>query len=313
MPFQRPTLLQIIQRAEGDLKTALNIVSILRRSFLAAIARMVAGASHVLHGHMVFISKQIFPDQAEDEFARRWGSIYGIEQNPAEFAQLEIDVTFSAAGTVPALTIWQRTDSVEYVTDADIDALGAGVETGTITAKVAGDAGNHNNGEVVALQSPITNVSGDALVSSTVVEGEDQESIEAYRQRIVDRIQAPPAGGTVEDYKAFAKSVTGVTRVWVLPGYIGEGTVGVSFVEDDDVPIIPDAASVAAVQLAVDLQKPVTANAIVFAPIDNVTDLNISIKPNTVAVRDIQISDWGDKGLGPPWLYWRRHGWSVFC
>ena len=59
-----------------------------------------------------------------------------------------------------------------------------------------------------------------------------------------------------------------------------------SFVEDDDVPIIPDAASVAAVQLAVDLQKPVTANAIVFAPIDNVTDLNISIKPNTVAVRD---------------------------
>ena len=56
MAFQRPSLQDIIDRAEGDLKGALGITTILRRSFLAAIARAIAGVAHVLHGHLVFIS-----------------------------------------------------------------------------------------------------------------------------------------------------------------------------------------------------------------------------------------------------------------
>jgi uncharacterized phage protein gp47/JayE len=287
MAFVRPTLQQIIERVEGDFKGALQIVTILRRSFVKALARAISGTAHVVHGHLVFISKQIFPDQAEVEYLDRWGSIYGLERNAAVYTQLEVEFTVTAALTIVAGTIMQRSDQVEYEIDEDVIASGAGTITGTVSARVAGAAGNITDGSMISFQSPQPNVAGEALVVSTLVEGEDRETDEAYRQRVVDRIQTPPSGGTVSDYKAWALEVSGVTRVWVFPGHLGEGTVGVSFVEDNDTPsIIPDAPEIAAVQANIDLKKPVTADVTVFAPIDNPVDLDISLKPNTLVVRD---------------------------
>lgn len=285
MPFVRPSLQQIIDRVQGDVKGSLGITTILRRSLLSALSRAVAGTGHVLHGHLVFISRQIFPDQAEAEFVERWGSIYGLERKAATFAQLQIDVVFTGAATVPAGTIYQRSDQTTYTVDADIVATAAGTVQGQVTASEAGSTPNLDDGQTLSLQSPIALVETDALVAATASEGEDEETDEAFQQRIVDRIQNPPAGGTVEDYKAFALSVPGVTRAWVFPGYIGPGTVGVSFVEDNDDPIIPGASQVAAVQLAVDEQKPVTADAQVFAPTDNPVDMEISLFPNSAAVQ----------------------------
>jgi len=249
MPFVRPTLQQIIDRVQGDIKGSLGITTILRRSFLSAFSRAVAGASHVLHGHLVFISKQIFPDQSEVEFLERWASIYGLERNPAIFTQLQIDIVFTAAGSVPAGTIYQRSDQTEYSLNATVTATAAGTLQGIVTALVAGANANLDDGQTLSLQSPIASVETDATVDSTTVEGEDEESDELFRQRLVDRIQNPPAGGTVNDYKQFAFTVSGVTRVWVLPGHLGLGTVGVTFVEDDDTPsIIPDAPEIAPVK-----------------------------------------------------------------
>ena len=286
MAFERPTLSALITRVEGDIKGALSISTILRRSFLGAIARAMAGIAHSLHGHMVFISKQIFPDQAEAEFLDRWGSLYGIERTPATAVELEINITFTGAGTIPAGTIYQRVDSSEYELVSEVTAAGAGVETGTIRSSEIGFDYNLEIGDTVSLQSAIANVEGDASVSGVLVEGEDAETDAAYRQRIVSRIQEPPSGGTVEDYKAFALSVSGVSRAWIFPAYRGEGTVDVSFLElDGDLEVIPGAAKVAEVQAAIDAQKPVTANSNVFAPIENAIDFTISITPNTAAVR----------------------------
>lgn len=286
MPFVRPSLQQIIDRVQGDIKGSLGITTILRRSFLAAFSRAIAGASHVLHGHLVFISRQIFPDQAEVEYLERWGSIYGLERTPAVFTQLQIDVTFTGAATVSAGTIFQRSDQVTYTVNADIVATGAGVVQGVITAEVAGSNGNLDDGQTVSLQSPIALVETDATIDSTTVEGEDEENDENFQQRIVDRIQNPPSGGTVADYKLWAIEVAGVTRAWVLPGYLGLGTVGITFVEDNDTPsIIPGTAEVEAVQDNIDLRKPVTADAVVFAPDDNSVDMTISLFPNTAEVQ----------------------------
>lgn len=285
MAFVRPSLREIINRVEGDIKGALGITTILRRSFLSAFSSAVGGTSHTLHGHLNFISRQVFPDQADAEFLDRWGSIYGIERQPATFAEVEIAITFTAAATLPAGTVFQRVDGSEYTLNADVDALAAGTETGVITSETAGSTFNLVSGDIVSLQSAVANISGDAVAGTTTVEGEDTELDPSYRQRIVDRIQQPPAGGTPNDYITFARSVSGVTRAWVFPGHLGEGTVGVSFVQDNDADIIPSAAEVEAVQTAVDLAKPVTANATVFAPDETVVNFSIALKPNTAVVR----------------------------
>lgn len=285
MAFERPTLQQLVDRIRGDIKSSLQITAILRRSFLAAFARALAGASHSMHGHLVFISKQIFPDQAEAEFLVRWASIFNVQRNPATFTTLTIDVTATAAATVPAGSVYQRSDGVQYEVDDDIVATGAGTFQGTITCTETGASGNLDAGEGIELTSPIAGIETTAEVSAIAVEGEDEEDDESLRERLVDRLQNPPSGGTINDYKQWMLAVTGVTRAWVTPGLLGEGTVVCYFVEDGDDPIIPDAAKIAEVQAKVDEERPVTADAYVVAPVARVLDLTILLNPNTVAVQ----------------------------
>jgi len=290
MAFTRPTLQAIVERVKGDMRDALNITSILKRTTEEAFSIAIAGASHVLHGHIRFVSKQLFPDQAETIYLERWAAVYGLQRNAATFANLQIDGTGTDGNTIPAGTLFQRDDATQYSTDAAVTVAG-GVYSVAVTAVVAGANGNLDNGEGVSLVSPISGVNSAATVTATNTEAEDEETDESLRARVLARIRTPPSGGTVTDYLSYALEIPGVTRAWVLPnwtasGYFGEGGVGVSFVEDGEDPIIPSAAKVQEVQDNVNVKKPVTADAVVFAPIANVVDMTINLKPNTQAVRD---------------------------
>lgn len=294
MSFTRPTLTQIRDRVKGDIKSTLGLTTILRRSFLDVIGKIVAGASHTLHGHIQFAKEQLLPDQATDEYLLRWGAIWGISRLDATFTKLNITITGTATTVVPVGTLFQRSDGVQYETEAEVTIGGGGSVAAVLVALEAGSDGNIDDGSTVSLVSAISGVDSDATVDSTDTEGDDQETLTDFRTRLVERIQNPPSGGTVADYVAYAKTVVGVTRVWVLPGHLGEGTVGLTFVEDNEDPIIPDQAKVDEVQDAVSALKPVTADLTTFAPIATPMNPNISLKPNTQAVRDAVTAELDD-------------------
>ena len=300
MAFQRPTLQQIKDRIESDFKSGLGLQTILRRSFLKVIANAFAGVSHTLHGHIQdFAGKQLFIDTADDEFLLRWAEIYGLSQGEATFAEINIEITGAESSVVPAGTLYQRSDGFQYELKDEVTIPASGTIAGVIVATQVNDSengidGNIDDGSTVTLTSPLAGVNSDALVTSTAVEGEDQETIEELRTRLLQRIQNPPSGGTVADYIGFALEVTGVTRAWVLPNNRGPGTVDVTFVEDGEDPIIPSPAKVDEVQDNVDLKKPVTADSIVFAPNDSPLDFEIAIKPNTQDVRDAVTTELAD-------------------
>tara|TARA_R110000803_G_scaffold162194_1_gene225803 strand:+ start:15665 stop:16768 length:1104 start_codon:yes stop_codon:yes gene_type:complete len=285
MPFNRPDLDTLIERVKTDIKGGLGITTVLRRSFISVISRALAGLSHLLFGYLDFISEQVFPDTAEKEFLERWSEIWGVTRNEATFAELNIDIIFTAIGTVPVNTIYQRGDGVQYKLDAEITSVGAETLSGKVIAVIAGDDGNLADAEIISLLSPIANVTSDSAVTSTVVEGEDTESDSSLRSRLTDRLRNPPLGGSANDYIQQTLAVPGVTRAWVLPLNQGPGTVDVTFVEDNDVPIIPDAAKLAEVQAAIDDFKPVTALSVVFAPALAPATLTIEISPNTASVQ----------------------------
>ena len=157
-----------------------------------------------------------------------------------------------------------------------------GTADGIMIALIAGDNGNIDDTSIVSLVSPVAGVETNATVTSTAVEGEDQETIENYRTRVIERIQQPPAGGKATDYISFAKTVTGITRVWVGPNLLGEGTVVTWSVEDDEDPIFLSPAKVLEVQIAVDNLKPISADHTAATPIDTPVDMTIRLKPNSI-------------------------------
>ena len=286
MPFSRPTLDQLIERVKTDIKGGLQVTTILRRSFLGVISRSLAGLSHLLHGYLDWISLQVFPDTAEAEGLARWAAIWGIERKEATFAELNITITGNEGGVIPSNTIYQRGDSVQYHLDAEITIPVSGTIIGKLIAEESGANSNYDVGETISLLSPIANVDSDAIVESIVIDAEDTEDDESLRSRLITRLQLPPLGGSANDYIQWCLEVAGVTRAWVLPQNTGAGTVGVSFVEDGEVDIIPSPAKVSEVDDYIQERKPVTALVTVFAPTPAPMTLTIKLKPNTSEVQD---------------------------
>lgn len=298
MAFVRPTLKEIVDRAKTDLGTRIvGSATVLRRSVIASIATVLGGAIHLTYGFIEYMAKQMFADTAEAEFLERHAAIYGVARNAATFADGPVVFTGSDGTEIPAGTLMQRADEIQYVTDA-IGTISGGTVTVNVTCLTAGETGNLEAGQPLTLVSPISGVTSEGTVDTGgIIGGQDEEDDDGLRERLIAKIQTPPHGGNENDYEQWAKEVTGVTRVWVYPSQYGDGTVGVAFVRDDDTPsIIPSAGEVADVQAYIDARAPVTADVTVWAPTASPLNFTINLDgaSDTAAVKAAIIAELTD-------------------
>ena len=286
MPFARPSLADLIARNAADIEAALpGADARLRRSNLAVLARMHAGAVHGIYGYLDWLARQIMIDTAETVFLDRYAGIWGVLRVPASFAAGTVSVTGTSGVVVPAGSQLQRSAGAGYTTTGD-STIVAGAADVPVAAISAGIAGNADAGTRMAFIAPLAGVNTAAVVAAGgLTQGADRETDAALRGRVLARVQRPPMGGAKSDYEAWALQVAGVTRAWVYPLENGPGSVVVRFVRDNDADLIPDAAEVSAVQHYIDDLRPVTANVSVQAPTAAPLNLTIQLTPNTAAVR----------------------------
>lgn len=288
MPWTRPALQELLDRAQQDYVSRLPLEgAILRRSVVNVLARVQAGAAHMMHGRLEFAARQLFPTSAEAEGVLQWAAIYGLSPNAASFASGTVVLTGTDGSVAPAGTILGRADGQRYELDADA-TIASGTATVAVTALAAGAAGTLTADQPLTFESPITGISSTATVDESTQDGTDQESNENLLVRLLERIAYAPQGGAAADYIAWAKLVAGVTRAWAYPQELGAGTVTVRFVRDGDgsgSAIIPSAGEVEAVQDLIDLVRPATANVTVVAPTAVPRDFTISITPDTPTIR----------------------------
>jgi uncharacterized phage protein gp47/JayE len=286
MPFSRPTLDEIIRRNLADAASRLTgtVGTVLRRSVLGVIMRMLSGASHLLHGHIDWVSRQIIPDTAESEYLNRWANIWGVYRLGGAQSVGTVTVSGTVGSSATAGAILQRADGVQYTIDSTVVIPGGGSITAAVTAVLAGSTGDADNTVSLSFVSPLAGINTTAPVIS-IAGGADVESDDALRARLVARISNPPQGGSESDYEQWALSVAGVTRAWVTPLEMGPGTVTVRFVRDGDASIYPDAGEVAAVEAYIDARRPVTADVYVVAPNNAPLNFTIQISPNNASVQ----------------------------
>jgi uncharacterized phage protein gp47/JayE len=292
MPFARPTLAELIARNDAEIASRLGIGPLLRRSVLGVLSRMIAGASHMLFGYADWTARQVFPETADAENLARHASLFGLERKPAVAATGFVLFTGAAGSTVGTATRLRRADGALYETTAGA-ALGLAGSLVPVRAITPGLAGNSPSLTKLALLSPLSGVASPATVQAPGIEdGIEAESDAELLARLLVRARKPPGGGSAADYERWARDVPGVTRAWVQPQRFGVGTVGVAFaVDDDSTGPIPSAGQVAIVQAAIDELRPVTASAIVYAPLALALDPEIEITPDTPEARvDVEAS-----------------------
>lgn len=307
MTFARPTLSELIERARSDFETRLpGADARLSRSALDVFVRMHAGAAAGLYGYLDFMARQLMPDTAEGEYLARWAAIWGKRRKAAVAARLTVTATGANGSTIPAGTGLQRADGAGFTVLADA-TIAAGTAAVTVEAAAAGLASTTAIGSQLTFTSPVVGVNAQVTVASLDTAGADEEPDDELLARLLDRIQQPPLGGTGNDYVQWALAQAGVTRAWAYGAWLGAGTVGLTFVMDGREDIVPLTGDVEAVQAALDLLRPVTADLTVFAPAIQPIDFTLRAIPDSPANRaaiEAELADFFAREAEPGGTIW---------
>lgn len=286
MPYTRPELINLRDAAYADIERIPGAEARLAFGNLNVLAHILAGATDGLYGYVDWLSRQLLPDTAEEEYLDRHASIWLEDgRKLAKASSGRVIVEGQVGVTVPVGTQFVRSDGVQFTATNEI-TLAALTATVIVQALTAGALTNTAAGAKLTLVSPIAGLSSQATVDPAgLVDGSDVEKDPQLRGRILQRIQEPPQGGSSSDYVKWAKEVQGVTRAWVSPLEMGAGTVTLRFVRDGDASPIPDPAEIAVVQAYIDVRRPVTAELYVLAPVAAPVNFQIQLTPGTTSVK----------------------------
>lgn len=285
MPFERPDLIALIDRAQADMDSRLDGAPWLRRRLLAVLAHMQGGVAHGLYGYLDWLALQLMPDTAEVEHLNRWAGLWGVTRKAATRASGYAVFPAAASAVLPAGTELLRADGVRYLTLADVGAVDGSVRA-AIEAAEAGLSGNAGAATPLQLAAPVLGLEALGVSDGEITGGAEEESDAGLRARLLTRIRKQPSGGAMRDYVAWALEVPGVTRAWCYPGEMGRGSVTVRFCMDEtyaDGNPHPD--DVARVQAHIEGLRPVTADVYVVAPVPYPVDLDLRISPDTPRTR----------------------------
>ncbi|WP_429186324.1 baseplate J/gp47 family protein [Aeromonas veronii] len=287
MPFNRPTLPELLDRNRADIESVLPPGDAhLRRHKLGMLAKVNAGAAHGMHGHLAWLADQILPDRAEWEMLIRWGSLRDVLPLPAYGASGTILVTGQPGALLRSGEALTRADGWEYLTTQIVNLNAQGKATVPVVSTQAGYDGNAVKSVVLRFARSIPGIAPQATVDA-IGGGADAEAIASYRERVVFRWRNPPQQGALHDYVAWAREANpAVTRAWAYRNEMGANTVTVRFVTDQaPTGPIPDKVLIKLVYAHIRAKMPATPELFVVEPLTKAVPVTLSILPDTPAMR----------------------------
>lgn len=242
--METPTTRQLSDQIVGQLAASLSqSIPYLPKAFARVLAWVLAGAIVLVYKYAGFIFLQLFVAHASAEETRilgkkvipliEWGVLLGAGRpTAAQRAEhiVSVKVTNQSGEIKAGQGLLRAETRVQYQVVATV-ALNAPVvqlQVKAIGDDAGGDGsgsiGNLAPGDLLAFATQPANVASTATVVSQVVTGVDAEAVEAYRARIVRRVQRRPQGGAYADYQAWGEEAEGIVHVYPYAGVV-PGTV----------------------------------------------------------------------------------------
>lgn len=274
--FARMTLPELIAQAVADIDANLAGANArLAQNNLNVLAIMASGLTDEQLDAIEYHATQIHITTANETGLERHAAEWGVPRKEATRSTGSLIADVIGNAPLPARSLFRdQTTLIEVRTTADGTLVGA-TRQAPIEAVTPGAASNLAAGTRLITVSPITGVAGAGLPDD-MRGGTDQEYVEVWRSRILDRVQRPPQGGADFDYRRWALEFPGITRAWVYPREQGTGTVVVRFAMDNTYPGgVPTQADAEALLVYLEARRPVTAEVFVYAPVAHSLDVTI--------------------------------------
>ncbi|MGY3571975.1 baseplate J/gp47 family protein [Vibrio paucivorans] len=284
MPYSTPRLKQLIAQGEGDIAFYLDD-SEPRLPFSVERGLNFANSAQVkdLYDHQEWIARQIVPNQeSDDEYIVKHAQRRGVIRKPASAAFGLVTMAVSSGTTIKAGQRFQRGDGVIFKTKEEHTA-----ESDSISFEVKADStGQVTNTEAKVELTPASTIigaTGNAVVEDEGLRGgADIEPILDLLYRLQLKMRNPPQGGATFDYESWALEVPGVTRAWAENGWQGRGTVGLTFVNDNEDDIIPSQPQLDAVEAyCIEHEDPATGDRVGAPAGPELVMYTLTLKPLT--------------------------------
>lgn len=298
-----PTLAELNAAIIADMEATFNItIPTVGPSFLRNLAAVNAGEQKIQYLALASVQKNIFADTADPESMggtlQRFGLVK-LDRNPftAVAAEYTVEVTGSIGAIIPASTIFKSDDDSlnpgkNYILD-DAFTLTSSPDSITLRALEGGDDSALSIGDTLTITIPVALVNSSAEVTAETVEPQEAESIEEYRQKVLEAYRLEAQGGSASDYRLWAADAQGVdqTYPYVVAGNSNQINLYVeaTIADSTDGKGTPSATILSAVEAAVEdptVDRPARKPLGVF---------QVNYLP--VVVKDVTISVTGFSGL----------------
>lgn len=299
-----PTIKEINTNISGDLRSKLNLTVDYLKKTLDAFALVLSAQFHLAYLYLSDIQDNIFPDTAttadQGGTLERQGKIYlNRPMFPDSIGAFKVSVS-GVAGSVlrTNLTFKSNEDSLNpgqvYILDSEYTLTGTADEI-EIRSIGAGVTYNLNVSDNLTITEPVIGVDKTVVVTEVVVQPKTGETIELYRQSILNAIQLEPQGGSRADYRQWSGDAQGVRFVYpyvrdvdtsIIDLYVeatledstdGKGTPGASILTEVEevVEMDPDVTKPINERGRRPMQADVQVSAITLVPVDiTITGLN---------------------------------------
>lgn len=283
----RPGLAEIVRRNEAELPLA-TASAPLRRNLFTPLARALSGAEHGLYGHQEQIARQLFPQSCdEDVLLNVFLPMYLPDgRKPPTAAGGLVRLAGSAGATVDAGALLDRGDGVLFAVLDGLTLPDSGQASVWVLCTQPGLQGNSAAGTSLQLVNPLPGIHGEAQVLADGLRGgNDLESLDALRQRIVALRRNGGQVGRSRDWVQWACELPGVTRAWAAPQLLGAGSMVLYFMRDGDGDPFPDRQAELAMQAHLEATGTPMGEIFAFSPRRRPVDVVLRLTPDTPATR----------------------------
>ena len=225
-------------------------------SFFYDLLRPVAVREYVLLSTIALLPDKVFALTAVGEYLDRKVLEQGIERRAAEYAKGTVTIT-GRAGEVIRAGAKVAAENILFSVDETASIPDSGTIDVNATCMTGGAVGNVRAGTINRF--PVTLPGIYSVTNNEPFEGGyDAESDDELRERYFEKVSRPNASGNVNDYIAWAKEITGVGDVQVLPLWNGPGTVKVVITDSNTQPA--DEELIAEVAAHIEENRPIGAD-----------------------------------------------------
>ena len=203
-------------------------------------------AAYLLEGFYLSldqVQRQAFVQTAVGQSLDYLAVLGGIARYPAS-AAVRLGIFNTSVPIGARFSTINGEDSINFT----VSAATATANQYQLTAETPGTIGNDYTGPIL----PITPISGltSAQITDILIPGDDEETDDELRARLITALTDRPFGGNVAAYREYILGIDGVGAVQVYPTWDGGGTVKCSILGADFQPASTELIST--VQTAVD-------------------------------------------------------------